>query len=425
MHAALLLLALFCAFPAEAKISIDWVTIGQPGNSCKYYDGQGPTGCYGSVGYVYRISKYELTAGQFVEFLNAVAADDPNRLYTQMHEGSRRDIDRHGTAPTFTYSVRAGYVNKPKQKLSYVDALRFANWLHNGQPIGAQDNTTTEDGAYTITPQSIIEKTIVRNRGARFFLASEDEWFKAAHYNPVSESYWQFPMRAQPTGSPPSILPNTANCDHAVRWVQIGPNVYQGNDESNVTDVGSYINSASAYGTFDQGGNLKEWTETIHGLPDYPHLHVRGGGNGSYCFQLRAWSVVLTGHPLTNKSGHAVRLARIPELEIDIEPERDSNAINLMNPRRLIRVAIPGSDSFDASAVDPHSLEFGPQRAQPVHSKAGHLEDVNDDGYMDLLSHYRVQDTGIALGEPEACVTGETFDGTPLLGCDLVDTLNP
>jgi len=47
---------------------------------------------------------------------------------------------------------------------------------------------------------------------------------------------------------------------------------------------------------------------------------------------------------------------------------------------------------------------------------------VNDDGLMDLLSHYRTQDTGIAVGDTEACVTGATLDGTPLEGCDFINT---
>jgi hypothetical protein len=60
--------------------------------------------------------------------------------------------------------------------------------------------------------------------------------------------------------------------------------------------------------------------------------------------------------------------------------------------------------------------------ASPSHEKGGHLEDVNDDALTDLLSHYRTEESGIASGDTEACVTGETIDGTPLEGCDSIGT---
>lgn len=108
-------------------------------------------------------------------------------------------------------------------------------------------------------------------------------------------------------------------------------------------------------------------------------------------------------------------------VQVDIRPGSIINPINLMSSG-LIPVAILGSASFDVNDVDVTTLAFGPAGAAPFHPQGGHLQDVNGDGYTDLLSHYETMDTGIAAGDTEACVKGELLDATPILGCDQIVT---
>jgi hypothetical protein len=144
--------------------SVEFVTVGNPGNA--------PDTRYGfpvgAVDHVYQIGKFEVTAGQYAEFLNAVAKVDPNGLYnTSMgdpggHYGANNV--RSGSSPNFSYSVPADCANRPVNFVNFWDAARFANWIQNGQPVGGQGPGTTEGGAYhDVGNQALLAVTLARD----------------------------------------------------------------------------------------------------------------------------------------------------------------------------------------------------------------------------------------------------------------------
>jgi hypothetical protein len=106
------------------------------------------------------------------------------------------------------------------------------------------------------------------------------------------------------------------------------------------------------------------------------------------------------------------------QVDVDIKPGSDTNPINLKS-KGVIPVAIVTTDDFDATTVDPLSVRFGPAEATEAHER-GHLEDVDGDGDIDLMLHFRTQETGIQPGDTEACLIGETFNGDALRGCDSI-----
>jgi hypothetical protein len=112
------------------------------------------------------------------------------------------------------------------------------------------------------------------------------------------------------------------------------------------------------------------------------------------------------------------------QVNLDIKPGGVSNSLNLLG-RSIIPVAILGSEEFDVTRLDPETLGFGPAGAAPAHRGGGHFADVNGDGHLDFLSHHRVGETGLAPGDMEACVTGETLVATPFEGCDAVEVSAP
>jgi hypothetical protein len=111
-------------------------------------------------------------------------------------------------------------------------------------------------------------------------------------------------------------------------------------------------------------------------------------------------------------------------VDIDIKPGSISNPINLM-AHGVIRVEILSSDTFDAADVDVTTLAFGPDGSYPSERPPSRFADVDRNGIADLVLHFPTFETGIAIGDTEACLTGNLLDGTPIRGCDAVETLAP
>jgi formylglycine-generating enzyme required for sulfatase activity len=305
------LIALLVAQPARAVL-IDWVTIGDPGN----FPDTAPFSHYGGVPYTYQIDKYDVTYAQYAEFLNAKDPTGANALGIY-HIGMSQDANvagiafNSGAAPGSKYSVMAGQANKPVAYVSFYSALRFANWLNNGQGSG-----DTESGAYTLlggTPTPSNGTTITRNPGATVFLPSEDEWYKAAYYKGggTNAGYWLYATQsdALPASVPPG--PNVANGANYIpnggTYAVTGSSAYDPN-QNYLTDVGAYGESAGPYRTFDQNGDLYQWTEA----PDASFRAVRGGSWGDNEDPLRS-STAFSSAPQFGENFNGFRVASIPE----------------------------------------------------------------------------------------------------------------
>jgi hypothetical protein len=110
------------------------------------------------------------------------------------------------------------------------------------------------------------------------------------------------------------------------------------------------------------------------------------------------------------------------EIDLDIKPGSDPNSIRLATGS-VIPVAILGSERFDVTGVDQTTLTFGPSGAPLDHSHGPHFEDVNRDGFLDLVAHFRAEETGIAYGDRAACLAGKTLESRRFEGCDSVRTV--
>ena len=253
------------AHTVQANVTIDLVTVGNPGNAGEQsrLALYGDAAYYGGVDYTYQIGKYEVTTGEYCEFLNAVAAYDTYGLW-----GDSK-IVRSGSLGSYSYSVPRDWKDRPVYT-TWLSAARFANWLHNGQPTGAQDNSTTEDGAYFLDGATQFDWglwKITRQSDATWFIPTDNEWYKAAYHknDGVTGNYFGYP-----TGSdslPSNVLTdpdpgNNANFAEPGVGGEGDPGFAIGSPYYR-TITGAFENSQSPYGTFDQGGNVREWVETV------------------------------------------------------------------------------------------------------------------------------------------------------------------
>ena len=285
---------------ARAEVNIEMVSVGNPGNTGEQSRvAYGDTTYYGDVDYAYNIGKYEVSNAEYCEFLNAVdsGGTSPHDLYSiHMGGGCGGIILTAGNPNGSKYTVRAGRGNMPVNYVSFWDACRFANWLHNGQGSG-----DTEAGAYTLTPDGIANNTVTRNPDWKWAVCSEDEWYKAAYYDGNAGVYYDYPMGSDtaPTGEAPpgtDMTNGSANYDGAV---------------GDLTDVGAYTAkpSDSPYGTFDQGGNVWEWNEAI--IESYRRW--RGGSFGGLDDFLRASCRTYFVWPTYQDDYVGFRVCEVPE----------------------------------------------------------------------------------------------------------------
>ncbi|MFM7520808.1 MAG: SUMF1/EgtB/PvdO family nonheme iron enzyme, partial [Planctomycetota bacterium] len=187
--AALVALSLATLAVSHARgVTIDWVTVGNPGNTAD----TSPSG-YGSVAESFQIMKFEFTNSQYTQFLNSIdpSGTNPNTVYNNnMSSNARGGISfTIGNADGAKYAVRSNMGDKPVNYVSWFDAARVANWLMNG----ATSSSSTETGAYTLN-NATSGNAVAVNSGATFFIPTEDQWYKAAYYKGGSTNagYWDY-----------------------------------------------------------------------------------------------------------------------------------------------------------------------------------------------------------------------------------------
>ena len=344
---AAMLVAVSTLRPVSAQVTFDWTTVGNPGNApdtLTMTKGAVPdnTTGYGSVGYTYQISKYDVTNAQYVQFLNAVdpAGSNTLRVYTTKMSDPNANppglaytggIDRNPAAGIgLKYSAKAGQENTPAIWINWASGARFVNWLANSQGSGS-----TESGVYdmSVFTGNSYATPPARANGATVFLPSEDEYYKAAYYDPTKSGtggYWQYGTQSNtaPSSVAPAGTSNSANIGAGTDGQSAGTLASTmattgstfDSAVNYLTAVGAYTAATSAYGLYDVEGLVYNWTEgtrTSFGnqLPIYRggSWRYNEGASGA------AYRNVYSGANATSYAWYGFRVASLPAtITIDV-----------------------------------------------------------------------------------------------------------
>jgi sulfatase modifying factor 1 len=366
---SILFMALSLVARSLGAITVATVPVGDVGNTVDQETG------HGGAGYTYNIGTYEVMIGQYAAFLNAVAATDTYDLYNvaMATDLNVAGIARSGLSGSYNYSV-TGPANHPVTYVSWGDAARFANWLHNGQPTGVEGPGTTETGAYALNGAITSEalNAVTRDTGARWFIPTDDEWYKAAYYQPTNQggppnNYWTYPMRTNSipySDQPPGATPDNTRVGNFYRddgvangyddgFAATGSTNYDAN-QNYLTNTGAYSSSPTYYGTFDQGGNVSEWTETPQVFFTGRRL-VRGGALFNSYVALQKYTQSGVNSDDDTQPSIGFRVAGIPQLLGDFNGDRRVDAADYVFWRKT---------SGSPAAYDDWRANFGAASGQ-------------------------------------------------------------
>jgi hypothetical protein len=333
--AALTVPALASAAPKPAVLSFKFAKVGAPGNpsvgivpfsnaiysSCAQAAGiKPPCQEVGGVGYGYGIGQLEVTVAQYVAFLNTAdpAGKNKHKLWSTDESGTSwpkfGQIDfSAGAGKGRHYALAAPqWADKPYGFANFLRSARFDNSLFNGKVVSKTDSSEagfsyvtykvrlspqTETGMYDMT-----KRAMTRSHKRGFVIPSQDEWIKAAYYDPKGGgkySYWEYPTNPGAFGEENKDLPNQATLDPTTgditnsstqplaifhtpettppSWCPpkfsseecatvnpfgMDPTTYAKAFAGSLGTVGQ-SKTFSPWGTLDQGGNAVEWTDTL------------------------------------------------------------------------------------------------------------------------------------------------------------------
>lgn len=285
------------AAPSISREGINFQVIGNAGNRAINADESGPLRVgRGAVGYEYGLSTTELTVNEYYKFVQAYGA------VARYPEGSLLGKGIYLTSETTSgYGINS-QLAQHAATLTWRNAARFCNWLHNGR---VNEAWAFERGAYDVStftsnPDGTLNDQVTRAPGAKFWIPSLDEWLKGVYFDPNRNGhdqggYWLRPGARNEyliTGEPAFGGETDVGWNPDDQAVPFVP-------------VGSYSQITGPWGLLDTSGGEREWSEEFSAGTARIALGSKRNDPFWYMSDDIAWEGV-NGHPEISVAGFRI-----------------------------------------------------------------------------------------------------------------------
>jgi hypothetical protein len=267
-------------------------------------------------------------------------------------------------------------------------------------------------------------------RGSRHALYYHEEMWEESndyHHHNLGQAFSEAKTRMIENWLDKPIDPATSWCEyHAIIWNLIGdPMVPLFNHMPGTLDamvypkmVGLDVATTLSITVEDEGDPIVGALVCLMNSNENVYLTDFTDASGECQFQLPPLSIAGSIDVTVTKHNYRPYEATIQvgglEVLIDIKPGRYPNIINLKSKRK-VPVAILTTDDFDASDVEPETVDFAGD--SPIRWR---VEDVDNDGDYDMLFYFITQELDLTKENTEAALEGETFYGIQITGTDSV-----
>ena len=266
------------------QFSIEFVTIGNPGNTADAGVDNHGYRLGGSVSYIYNIGKYEISRDAVMK------ADAAGQFGI-------------GLADMTSYGGNG--LNRPATGMSWNEAARFVNWLNTSKGYQPAYNLASTVNR-SMSPWSAGQYSgdnQFRHKDAYFFLPNLDEWYKAA-YGSSTGAWYDYPTGPWPPTGPSKVAGGTD--EGTAVW-----GLSSGAGPADIANAGGL----SPFGTMGQGGNVREFLEVTddqYNSSFGEERHARGGTwSGDYLFLKNDYRSDRMG--LSGNAATGFRVASVPE----------------------------------------------------------------------------------------------------------------